>query len=65
MGGVKSDAWIRQQIKESGMIVPGVENLVSEKDGKKIISYGTTSYGYAARLAPSFRVFTTCLLKGC
>jgi dCTP deaminase len=40
------------------MIEPYEERLVSEVDGRRVISYGTSSYGYDLRLAPEFKVFS-------
>jgi dCTP deaminase len=40
------------------MIHPYVDGQVREVDGQKIISYGTSSYGYDVRCAPEFKVFT-------
>jgi dCTP deaminase len=40
--------------KEQGMIEPFAENQV--RDG--VISYGLSSYGYDARIASEFRIFT-------
>lgn len=51
---IKPDTWIRQQAKENGMIEPFVENLQRED----VISYGLSSYGYDARVAPEFKIFT-------
>lgn len=51
---IKSDTWIRQQSQQHEMITPFVENL--KKDG--VISYGLSSYGYDARVAPEFKIFT-------
>ncbi len=51
---VMSDRWIRQMATEHGMIEPFI-------DGQKrggIVSYGLSSYGYDARVADSFKVFT-------
>ena len=44
--------------EQHGMIEPFSPNQVREADGKKIISYGTSSYGYDIRCAPEFKVFT-------
>ena len=41
-----------------GMIEPFEPNLVREVAGNKIVSYGTSSYGYDIRCAGEFRVFT-------
>ena len=51
---VMSDSWIRRQAIENGMIEPFVE--AQRRDG--VISYGLSSYGYDARVADEFRVFT-------
>ncbi len=55
---IKSDKWIRRMAAEHGMIEPFVPELVREVDGRKIVSYGTSSYGYDIRCADEFRVFT-------
>ena len=56
---VKADSWIRKQSQSHGMIEPFEPNLVRVDDnGEKVISYGTSSYGYDARCANEFKVFT-------
>lgn len=40
------------------MISPFVPNAVREEDGKKIISYGLSGYGYDVRLANTFKIFS-------
>jgi len=40
------------------MIEPFEPGQIRAADGKKIISYGTSSYGYDIRCAPEFKVFT-------
>ncbi len=50
---IQSDYWIREQAKK-GMIEPFIE---CQKRGG-IISYGVSSYGYDARVAPEFKIFT-------
>ncbi len=54
---VKPDHWIRQQAA-LGMIEPFEPGQVRNIDGRKIISYGTSSYGYDVRVAREFRIFT-------
>ncbi|MEA1620061.1 hypothetical protein SOQ14_14170, partial [Erythrobacter sp. T5W1-R] len=44
----------RTQALEHGMIEPFVE--AQRRDG--VISYGLSSYGYDARVAPEFKIFT-------
>jgi dCTP deaminase len=56
--GVLSDRQIKKMALEKGMIDPFVSDQIKESDGKKIISYGLSSYGYDARLANEFKVFT-------
>ena len=52
------DSWIIQQAK-LGMIEPFEPELVKQSaTGNKLISYGTSSYGYDVRCAPEFKVFT-------
>lgn len=55
---IKSDKWIRRMAAEHGMIEPFEPGQVREVEGRKIISYGTSSYGYDIRCAPEFKVFT-------
>lgn len=50
---IMSDAWIRQAALQ-GMIDPFVEKLTSSH----VISYGLSSYGYDARVAREFKIFT-------
>ena len=52
--GILPDHWIRKMATEHNMIEPFVENL--HKEG--VISYGVSSYGYDARVAPEFKIFT-------
>ena len=51
---IMPDHWIRDQATKNGMIEPFVE----AQRGQGIISYGVSSYGYDARVAPEFRIFT-------
>jgi len=51
---ILSDRWIRRMATEHGMIEPFVE--AQKRDG--MISYGLSSYGYDARVAPEFKIFT-------
>lgn len=54
---IKSDKWIRRMATQ-GMIEPFEPNQVRSVDGRKIVSYGTSSYGYDIRCANEFKVFT-------
>ena len=55
---IKSDRWIRRMSEEHGMIEPFEAGQVREADGKRIVSYGTSSYGYDVRCSSEFKVFT-------
>ncbi|NLW05760.1 MAG: dCTP deaminase [Pseudomonadaceae bacterium] len=55
---IKSDHWIRRMAQEKAMITPFEPGQVREADGQKIISYGTSSYGYDVRCANEFKIFT-------
>ena len=54
---IKSDRWIRRMAAH-GMIEPFEAGQVREVTGRKIVSYGTSSYGYDVRCAREFKVFT-------
>lgn len=51
---IMPDRWIRKMALEHGMIEPFVDRQTREG----VISYGLSSYGYDARVAPEFRIFT-------
>ncbi|WP_428249028.1 dCTP deaminase [Ferrovibrio sp.] len=51
---VMSDIWIRDMARQQGMIEPFVE--AQKREGT--ISYGLSSYGYDARVAREFKIFT-------
>jgi dCTP deaminase len=55
---VKSDRWIRRMVAERKMIEPFEPGQVRNVDGGRVISFGTSSYGYDVRCAPEFKVFT-------
>ena len=55
---IKSDRWIREMALKHDMINPFEPSLIRELAGEKIISYGTSSYGYDIRCANEFKVFT-------
>ena len=54
---VKSDKWIRRMAAQ-GMIEPFEHGQVKELGGKKVVSYGTSSYGYDIRCSTDFKIFT-------
>jgi len=56
---IKSDRWIRRMAEAHGMIEPFEPGQVRHAtDGQRIVSYGTSSYGYDIRCAREFKVFT-------
>ncbi len=62
---LKSDKWIIAQcvpdidlygnVTKEGMITPFIAHQVKEVDGKKVVSYGTSSFGYDIRVANEFK----------
>jgi len=44
--------------EERGMIEPYVPHQVSSVEEKRIVSYGTSSYGYDIRCSTEFKIFT-------
>jgi dCTP deaminase len=55
---IKSDRWIREMAETKGMIEPFESGQVRQKGDEKLISYGTSSYGYDVRCSREFKVFT-------
>jgi dCTP deaminase len=56
---VKSDRWIRRMVEKHRMIEPFEPDQVRrDVDGGRVISFGTSSYGYDVRCAPEFKIFT-------
>jgi dCTP deaminase len=55
---IKSDHWIRRMAGSHAMIEPFEAGQVRESGGARIVSYGTSSYGYDVRCAREFKVFT-------
>ena len=51
---VMPDSWIRRMALEHGMVEP----FVDRQNREGVISYGLSSYGYDARVAPEFKIFT-------
>jgi deoxycytidine triphosphate deaminase len=54
---IKNDQWIRRMAAK-GMIEPFEPSQVRELNGHRIVSYGTSSYGYDIRCADEFKIFT-------
>ena len=55
---MRADRWIRKMASEKKMIEPFEPNQVKSVNGEKIVSYGTSSYGYDVRCSNEFKVFT-------
>lgn len=55
---IKSDRWIRRMAQEHGMISPFEAGQVREGEKGRMISYGTSSYGYDVRCSTEFKIFT-------
>ncbi|MCB1853854.1 MAG: dCTP deaminase [Pseudomonadales bacterium] len=55
---IKSDKWIRRMASEHGMIEPFEAGQVRSEGEQRLISYGTSSYGYDVRCSREFKVFT-------
>lgn len=56
---VLCDKEIRLLAKEEEMIAPFQDRLISKENGRRILSYGLSSYGYDIRLSPE-----QCLIFG-
>ncbi len=54
---IKNDKWIRR-MADKGMIEPFEPGQVREVNGQRIVSYGTSSYGYDLRCSDEFKIFT-------
>jgi dCTP deaminase len=55
---IKSDTWIRQMAQQHGMIEPFESGQVRDSERGRVISYGTSSYGYDVRCSDEFKIFT-------
>lgn len=55
---IKSDKWIRRMAESEGMIDPFEPSQIKFDNGERLISYGTSSYGYDVRCADHFKIFT-------
>lgn len=56
--GIKSDRWIRQMAEQHAMIAPFEPRQVRRDGESRMISYGTSSYGYDVRCSNEFKIFT-------
>lgn len=55
---IKPDKWIRRMVESQNMIEPFESGQVRANGHGKIVSYGTSSYGYDVRCANEFKIFT-------
>ena len=56
---IKSDKWIRRMAADTDMIEPFEAGQVRvDASNERIVSYGTSSYGYDVRCADEFKIFT-------
>ena len=55
---IMSDKWIIEKSLDYDMISPFVKEQVQKVNSEKVISYGLSSYGYDARVASEFQIFT-------
>ncbi len=55
---IKADKWIRRMAENQGMIEPFEPGQIKNVNGEKIVSYGTSSYGYDIRCSDEFKIFT-------
>jgi len=55
---IKSDQWIQRMAIEHGMIEPYESGQVRDRGLERIVSFGTSSYGYDVRCADEFKIFT-------
>src|SRR5262245_14061895 len=53
-----SDKWIIEKCRNERMIEPFTEEQIRVDNGKKVISYGVSSYGYDIRVSNKFQIFT-------
>jgi len=55
---IKSDRWIREMANNHAMIEPFEPNQIRTKGDERVISFGTSSYGYDIRCSNDFKIFT-------
>jgi dCTP deaminase len=55
---IKCDKWIRRMAEQYKMIEPFESNQIRSVNGQRIVSYGTSSYGYDIRCSSEFKLFT-------
>jgi dCTP deaminase len=55
---IRPDSWIARMSKEHVLISPFEAAQVRAVNGKPVVSYGLSSFGYDVRVADEFRIFT-------
>ncbi len=55
---IKSDKWIRRMAEEHGMIEPFEPKQIKQNGNGRVVSFGTSSYGYDIRCSNEFKIFT-------
>lgn len=55
---IKSDKWIRRMVEKHNMISPFEPGQVRQGANGRIVSHGTSSYGYDIRCSNEFKIFT-------
>ena len=55
---IKSHKWIRRMAEQHDMISPFESGQRRESENGRMISYGTSSYGYDVRCSNEFKIFT-------
>jgi dCTP deaminase len=55
---IKSDRWIRRMAERQRMIEPFEPGQIKYANGHRLVSYGTSSYGYDIRCSNEFKIFT-------
>jgi dCTP deaminase len=55
---IKSDKWIRRMAREHRMIEPFEPGQVKHNGNERVVSFGTSSYGYDIRCSEEFKIFT-------
>lgn len=55
---IKADKWIRRMAEQHAMISPFEPQQLRRDSTGKIISHGTSSYGYDIRCSNEFKIFT-------
>lgn len=56
-----NDKQIRDLALSKEMIIPFCSTSVKEADSKKVLSYGTSSFGYDLRVRDGFKIFSNVL----